>query len=739
MKRVFQTLMITAAVLLFPAGIVKAEENGTLKVDITSYEGSAVMIKDGEPYYTPTPVTFIPDGGKGCSYSISTDDGENFGGYVRMSGESLTLYPDDATSPSGRWQIRFRKEDGEDSLTESQLYRIVFDTAPPLIEIGDEGFADGWLKEDVTVCFDMRDAVSGIGRIVAKCGRDVIKEEHFKEGEIKDRREFELTLAGTGSPYNTVDITCFDTAGNSSSLTFEYRYDITCPVTAAEGIEDGDVLSEGGELLLSASDDSGEAYISYVVEKENGDGLETTQARDIPENTLLRFDRDGRYRIRIWAEDGAGNVSHQIRREFVVDATAPELSVSGAAAGADLRGPAGICVDVKESLYEDTEVNIKLSRNSPGKSENIPIEPYRPQAVLDSRTVNIKSDGDYIMEVSAVDAAGNTSKETRRFRMDATAPHILLEGLKEGEITSEKPVIRFSVSEMFYDSTVLTYILERKEGKDLVVKKSADRVMKGTDDRIDITVEEEGEYRLTCIAADRSGNNSQEQIGFTVDVTPPVISDLSGIDNRYFKAFRLPSKIMDMISDISGTKVQAYVNDNRFGDDDVIIEEGKYVLSILAEDAAGNVSEGSATFMVDHTAPQIVLGGMDADGNIKKGSMITVSLLDAGDSLKSVKFNDRNIAIGPDDTASIAVTEYGEYDLSVKAEDAAGNVTDTDIHTSCYMYPPAVGDYLKKEKVISSQIVENDENDMDPVGLAIGLLTVLSGTYGLTCRATLRH
>ena len=137
---------------------------------------------------------------------------------------------------------------------------------------------------------------------------------------------------------------------------------------------------------------------------------------------------------------------------------------------------------------------------------------------------------------------------------------------------------------------------------------------------------------------------------------------------------------------------------------------------------------------MDHTAPQIILKGFDRGGYVKKGSMLAVSLFDEADKLISVKFAGRNIAIGADNTANIAVDDYGEYDLEVKAQDLAGNVTDKVIHTSCYMYRPLLAGQIKtKEKTISAA-AGSDKKDSDPLLLALGMISVLSGTYGLTWR-----
>ena len=242
-----------------------------------------------------------------------------------------------------------------------------------------------------------------------------------------------------------------------------------------------------------------------------------------------------------------------------------------------------------------------------GKTDIIELGPYTTVAVNDIREVNINSDGDYEIMMSATDGAGNISSAYKRFRMDSNAPDISVAGISEGEVTGDKPIVRFLAGEMFYDSTIMTAVLEKKDKNGYRQVSKDEHVMKDVRDHMDIRPASEGLYRLTCSAADRSGNRNESTISFTVDYTPPVISQMSDIDGNYFRSFLLPKKIKDLVKDATKVVASAYVNDVPYHDGDRIIQEGRYVLTILASDEADNVSESSAEFIVDHTSPQVVL------------------------------------------------------------------------------------------------------------------------------------
>ncbi|MCR5687658.1 MAG: hypothetical protein K6G58_06520 [Lachnospiraceae bacterium] len=728
-------IMIFIMILSAAAVSAYAAEGEKLNVDITTYDGRKVMVKDGMVFYTPLPVTFAPAVPSG--YCISLDDGETFSAYTDIA-DTVTLYPDDDTSPTGRWQLKFAAKTPDGGLLESDTYRVCFDTAAPEIEFEDPEAVGGWLTHDEKVHFTLSDE-NGLSRISAKCGDTVLYEMHRKDDEPAGQCSMELLLTDTGRPYNNVEMVCYDVAGNRSDASFEYRYDSSCPVIYVQGILSGDAYDRSAVLEAAASDRDSDVFISYTAERRIGDRLIKTVATTDGPQTRIDFTEDGKYFIRLWAEDSAGNCSPEITRSFSVDTTPPTVSIGGVTDSVDRRDPTEVTVDVGDNIYEGTMVNIKLTKTALLKNENIPIEGYELMADHDIRTVNINSDGDYLLEVSAADAAGNVTQELRRFRIDSTAPDILISGLDEGDITNALPTLRFSVGEMFYESTVMSSILEKKEAKGYVVAESKDRVMKAANDHMDIEVQKEGEYRLTCIAADRSGNTARSHINFKVDRTPPVISDLSDIDNKYFRSFSLPAALSSLVSDASGYTADAYIDDGKFGEKDVVINEGKYVLTIIAEDAASNLSEASASFIVDHTSPQVVLGGFDRNGNIKKGSQVTVSLAEPGDRLLTVKFNGRNVPVSSDNTASFTVDEYGSYTIAVMAEDAAANITDTEIHASCYMDAGPLGGYIRSEKTIEAAPDGPEKNNVDIAGLLIGLSTVLSGTFGLAFRTFLRH
>ncbi len=732
-KKSFMIAALSAVFVCIMSLSVRAESKTSLPVVLKTYSNEMIAVLSGQPVYASVPVCFSVEESGDISYSISIDDGENFGGYAPMDKESVTLYPDDTTSPSGRWQIKFRSGSGE-LVKESAVYNVVFDTVVPQLEFLDDDAVGTILTEDTTVRFRISDD-TGISRAVAKCNDETIYEKRFDDTEAVKEYESGITLKDLAGVTGCVSVCAYDLAGNRSEFYFEYGSDREAPQISASGVENDAKLTRDAVLTFTASDKESDVYIDYSIEAETKEETITTEVSNVSSPATVSFTQDGIYRVKAHAVDGAGRTSDTVERIFVIDKNAPVINVDGVTDNVDARSAVGLAIEVDENMYEGSKVDITLIKRVLGKAEMIRMDTYDLQAYKDIRMVNISSDGEYELSARATDSAGNSTSVCRRFRIDSTAPDIALYGLDENEVTRDEPVIRFCAGEMFYDSTVLTALLEKREKNGYVSVRTQNSVMRSPQDHMDITVADEGEYRLTCAAADRSGNSSARSISFTVDRTPPVISGTDLLDNSYLSSFKLPGRLGDLVSDMTKVTAYAYLNDRRIGNDDVIIEEGKYVLTVIAEDEAGNASERSSVFMIDHTAPQIVLSGLDRSGNIRKGSVIKVSLFDEGDRLTSVRFNERDIAIDKDNTATIPVDEYGNYRICVCAADDAGNVTDTEIHTSCEMYAPSFMNDILTEKSVS---VSQQADDIDVKGILIGLMTALSGTVGLALRSRLK-
>ena len=105
-------------------------------------------------------------------------------------------------------------------------------------------------------------------------------------------------------------------------------------------------------------------------------------------------------------------------------------------------------------------------------------------------------------------------------------------------------------------------------------------------------------------------------------------------------------------------------------EDEVISSEGRYLLEIIAEDKAGNMSKKSIEFVLDKTAPQIIVEGIEDDGIYQEPVSIEVRIIDDNLSSKEILLDGQAYESGT------TVDIEGEHELIVRAEDLAGNISE---------------------------------------------------------------
>lgn len=762
------------------------EKEKELKVDITNANGEKILLKDNSILYTAIPIIFKPRSYEKCIgtyyYSVSLDQGKSFGGYVKMEDESITLYQDEENVPQNDFVLRFKYVyegvidslpyvDGNDAINSdknvkcaggdytpemeerrelvSTDYHIQFDTDTPSIEIDNPQVLEQWLSDESVLYIKAFDDVSGISRIKVNC-EDVVLIDEFCGSDVNDAHglyAIPLNMESEGEEGRKIDVKVYDKAENMAQVSYTYFLDQTAPQIAIEGVPDRNVSGEGVELSISAIDNcSRRNYVDYVMVKENGETVATEEVHDgeiIYNNTLvISAMEDGYYHITAMVHDLAGNISEEYKYDFRVDTKAPEVHINGANENTDMKEQVDVEINISEVFYEDCNVSITMLREKDNQIINLPVMSFVMEAPIDVRHVTLVNDGDYTIRVEATDALGRSTSTERHFRVDSHAPLISFGNMEDGAVTNTKPVVSVDTLDSFYESTIVDAVLSKKIADDCYsVVDEKKYVMKAKQDCSEFTIDKEGEYRLTCVATDRTGNSESEKIDFTVDYTPPVISKVGDVDGKFLKSFIMPERLGTIVTDITKVNVEAFINNRKAKEGEVILEEGKYTLWIGALDEADNYSEAESTFIIDHTLPQVVIAGVNKNGNVKKGDRIAIWLDDKNDELSEVIFNGRKVQIdSQNNRAEIDIEDYGDYTFEIKARDKAGNELNKTIQTSCVMAKPFTG-YSREEKIIHKipeKIVNYDKNDSDYAGIIIGTIIATVGIAGLATREMLK-
>jgi hypothetical protein len=160
-------------------------------------------------------------------------------------------------------------------------------------------------------------------------------------------------------------------------------------------------------------------------------------------------------------------------------------------------------------------------------------------------------------------------------------------------------------------------------------------------------------------------------VHFTIDKTEPEIGEIKIIDGSVINAVDLDFDLDELISDLTVCNTHMYLNGSEY-DGVSDIEDGSYTLLITAEDEMGHYVEKTISFVLDTKAPVFIVTGVE-DGDVKNETYsIDVSLQLAEDTLSSVTLNGKAVDV-TDNTASLTVSEQGDYTLEMSAVDTAGN------------------------------------------------------------------
>ena len=345
------------------------------------------------------------------------------------------------------------------------------------------------------------------------------------------------------------------------------------------------------------------------------------------EHTLIiYYDEDGDYSFGISVTDKAGNVSVPYDEEnFIIDTTAPELDLSGLLAAN--RGEVAPVITYTDANYLPDGVSILLMR----QSGEIISKPYTLEDIVEDGEVKgyrvvfknfdpMKENDDiYTISISAVDHAGNRTKEImRRFSVNRFGSTYIMDGAERmNRVNTNNPtdlsVLEINVDEI-NSADVEIFVIRNsspkklEQGVDYVMEevKSEDADWKEYRYTIKNTAfMEDGEYTIRIISTDKAGNVNENDengkngtISFCVDRIAPNIVVVSPVDEESYKE-DTHHAVIEVRDNYLLDDVKIYLNDQEISyarnnyqySFDIPQSDTKQTIRIVATDAAGNVSE----------------------------------------------------------------------------------------------------------------------------------------------------
>lgn len=192
----------------------------------------------------------------------------------------------------------------------------------------------------------------------------------------------------------------------------------------------------------------------------------------------------------------------------------------------------------------------------------------------------------------------------------------------------------------------------------------------------------EGVHTVAARATDTYGNTGTTgTYSFVVDNLSPSIA-INGVADGAYYNHDVAAEIV--VTDLHLKEQFSDLNGATYVSGGAITVDAPYRLNVLARDYAGNQAERSLQFVVDKSAPQIVVTGV-AEGGIYNADVTPIiEVSDANLKQATILLNDTSF-----DSGTTVVAE-GAYQLRIAAEDLAGNSAATAINFVVDKTPPRV-------------------------------------------------
>lgn len=391
----------------------------------------------------------------------------------------------------------------------------------------------------------------------------------------------------------------------------------------------------------------------YTKQVEGNAGQAWRNAASLSELTYT-FTEDGDYEVRLYAEDKAGNTSKNVTRTFTIDTASPSITVEGVKDGVHYDGNKEVAVTIKDKNLDEYQMTVWKNQKE-----------YAIENVEEKRTTvsfehTFKEEGDYVINLSAVDRAGNHSTEEVSFTIDKTNPAISIDddipqyvrsnyindkgmtnlipiNLKEKNLKTKE----VRISRVDNNGKRSTHG-EAETGKWVKLSDSNYRY-----DLKDSFFAKDGDYEIVVTAEDYAGRTDRKSLSFTVDNIAPVIK-LSNLKEFNDAAQTQTVTVTEHNHATNKVNISIYRENSQgkfvpYNDhfpswknnqkvtslDFPFTKDGKYKIEVSATDAAGNKAKTQTNiFTIDTVNPDLSITGVTQDSHYRTNKEVRASVRD---------------------------------------------------------------------------------------------------------------
>ena len=431
---------------------------------------------------------------------------------------------------------------------------------------------------------------------------------------------------------NRITATATDKGGNTAAAEIEVVSDTVRPNLMLTAPREGLLTNQSRVVVSGTAEPSARLKVNGASVNCSPDGSFRVE--------LELF--EGENTITVECRDVAGNVN-SATRQVVLDTALPELAVTAPKNGTLTKEPS-------VTLTGRAEPESAVSVN--GGPVNLNGGQFSFHAAL--------AEGDNLFVFLARDRAGNTALVSVTVRLDTIAPEIVIVSPAKGSLINKTTVEVRGTTEA-----------------GATVKVQGVKVnLKGNEFCTNLTIPEQGLYTIKVEAQDAARNLAETTLTVTLDTVPPALKLTAPaaktvtnqtsikVTGKTEPGARVRLDGMMAVADAKG----------QFAFTAALRAEGKNVLEVEAEDAAGNSDEASIEVFRD-TVLSYNISSPSPVFKTKDRSVLVRGVAEPG---STVSVAGRTLGLNADGSFAAEVTlETGPNEIKVTVRDRAGNQGET--------------------------------------------------------------
>ena len=382
------------------------------------------------------------------------------------------------------------------------------------------------------------------------------------------------------------------------------------------------------------------------------------------------FEDDADWTLDVSFTDPANRVAESYHSAFVVDTTAPTISVqwdnTEAESGAYFKAPRTASVTVNERNFSSEFAGVTATASdasgapagAPGDTGWVEAKPREEYA----NSLHFGGELHYTMKVTVTDLAGNVAEEYNEpeFVIDMTAPQVSIGGVADHHAYADMAAPTIEFSDTNFDPGMAQYMLTGgRRGQDVYFDTTDQETSTSKDVTFadfEHTLDNDDVYTLVATVKDKAGNTAQQTATFSVNRYGSNYVMLDGSGNVLGSYINKPQDIVvaeinasgldeaksraELTHDTSVSTLAAGTDYTVASDNDqwawnettytfpakLFVDDGYYRLILTSTDLAGNLSQntmnaknqardGSAAidFAKDGTEPRAELVGITSN------------------------------------------------------------------------------------------------------------------------------